>query len=175
MWPFNKHEDKEKATATMVVVVVAVEVVVVAKVEAKENGIGEGKSKRTTLKRPSFSPPRFALIAGQSTTSETKRGKRALTLVKKTKDKRRKVKAKEERTTRKEARKKKKKAVEETRAGERRTKEKEAKKKVTTKGSLWKRNPWKSCRKMSGKRSVREFSGSQGKRNLLAAETQGKA
>ena len=58
LWPFKKQEDKDKATATVMVVVVAVEVVVVGKLKAKDNGIGEGKSKRTTLKRPSF----FAIV-----------------------------------------------------------------------------------------------------------------
>ena len=151
------------------VVVVALDVVVVAKVKAKDNGIGEGKWKRTTLKRPNFSPPCFAPIAGQSTTCETRRGKRALTLERKAKEQPRKVKAKEERTKRKEARKEGKKEVEEKRTEEKRTeekrtKEKEGKEKVTTRESLPKGNAWESCLKESGKRSVRDFSSLKGKR-----------
>ena len=126
LWPFSKHEDKDKATAIVVVVVMAVEVLVVAKVKAKNNGIGEGKSRRTTLKRASSWLPCIAPIAGQSTTCETRRGKRALTLVRKTKDKPRKVKAKEERTKRKMAQKEKKEQwrKSERRKGERRKRRK---------------------------------------------------
>ena len=68
-----------------------------------------------------------------------------------------------ERTKRKEVRKEKKKEVEEKQTEEKRTNEKEAKKEVTTR-NLRKRNAWKSCRKESGRRSVREFSSLRGKR-----------
>ena len=111
LWPFNKHEDKDKATATVGAVVMDVEMVVVAKVKAKDNGIGEGKWKRTILKRPSSSPPCIAPIAGQGTLCETRCDKRALMLVRETKDKRRKVRAREERTKREEARREKQKEV----------------------------------------------------------------
>ena len=82
LWPLSKHKDKDKATATVVVVAVAVDVVAVAKVKVKDNGIGKGKSKKTTLKRP-----RIASIVGQNGTCKTRRGKRALTLVKNIKGK----------------------------------------------------------------------------------------
>ena len=152
LWPFDKHEDKDKATAAVVVVVVvAVEVVVAAKVKAKDNGIGEGKLKRTTLRRPSSLPPCLVPIAGQNTTCQTRPGKRALTLVKKIKG--RKVKAKKERTRRKEARKEKKKDLEEKQMQEKRTKEKEAKEKVMTKESLSKKTALNLCRKESGEKN----------------------
>ena len=69
--------------------------------------------------------------------------------------------------------------MEEKQTEERRTKEKEAKENVTTKESLRKRNAWKSCRKESGKGSVRDFSSSEKKaknlKDFLAGETQGEA